>query len=58
MRLQRPTTASLVTPMRQFTPQIKPYVTYMTSSEDSYKWSKGASDSDETRFGIEAEIWF
>jgi len=39
-------------------PQIKPYVTYMTSSEDSYKWSKGASDSDETRFGIEAEIWF
>lgn len=38
-------------------PQIKPYVTYMTSSESTYTWSNGGSDS-ETRFGVEAEIWF
>ena len=41
-------------------PQIKPYVTYMTSNEDTYSWnhtpeSKG---DDETRFGVEGEIWF
>jgi len=39
-------------------PQIKPYVTYMSSSDDNYKWSNGASDSNETRVGVEAEIWF
>lgn len=38
-------------------PQIKPYITYMTSSDDDYKWSNSAN-GDETRFGIEAEIWF
>ena len=38
-------------------PQIKPYVTYMTSSDDGYEWSKSAK-GDETRFGVEAEIWF
>ncbi|MEF1290002.1 carbohydrate porin [Vibrio sp. M260118] len=38
-------------------PQIKPYVTYMTSSDDGYSWSKDAK-GDETRFGVEAEIWF
>lgn len=38
-------------------PQIKPYVTYMKSSENSYAWSKGGND-DETRVGVEAEIWF
>ncbi len=38
-------------------PQIKPYVSYMSSSEGSYKWSNGGDDS-EARFGIEAEIWF
>ncbi len=38
-------------------PQIKPYVAYMSSSEDGYKWSNGG-DNSEARFGIEAEIWF
>ncbi|WP_275724608.1 carbohydrate porin [Vibrio furnissii] len=38
-------------------PQIKPYVTYMKSSEDNYGWSNDAK-GDETRFGVEAEIWF
>ncbi|OOE91541.1 carbohydrate porin [Salinivibrio sp. AR640] len=38
-------------------PQIKPFVTYMSSSEDTYNWSKDA-EGDETRVGIEAEIWF
>lgn len=38
-------------------PQIKPYITYMTSSDDNYEWSKSAK-GDETRVGIEAEIWF
>ena len=38
-------------------PQIKPYVTYMTSSDDDYAWAKD-SKGDETRFGVEAEIWF
>jgi sucrose porin len=38
-------------------PQIKPYVTYMTSSDSGYSWSTGGS-SDETRVGVEAEIWF
>lgn len=38
-------------------PQIKPYVTYMTSSDNDYAWAKD-SDGDETRFGVEAEIWF
>ncbi len=39
-------------------PQIKPYVSYMTSSEDDFRWSNGASSDSEARFGIEAEIWF
>jgi len=39
-------------------PQIKPYVTYMTSSEDGYRWTSGDTDSDQTVFGVEAEIWF
>ncbi len=38
-------------------PQIKPYVTYMKSSDDDYRWSEG-NLGDETRVGIEAEIWF
>ncbi|WP_210498209.1 carbohydrate porin [Vibrio crassostreae] len=38
-------------------PQIKPYLTYMTSSDDNYKWGSDAK-GDETRVGIEAEIWF
>jgi sucrose porin len=38
-------------------PQIKPYVTYMKSSDDNYGWSNDAK-GDETRFGVEAEIWF
>ncbi|WED29910.1 carbohydrate porin [Vibrio sp. DW001] len=38
-------------------PQLKPYVTYMSSSDSGYEWSKGGDDS-ETRVGIEAEIWF
>ena len=38
-------------------PQIKPYVTYMGSSDDNYTWSHD-SKGDETRFGVEAEIWF
>lgn len=38
-------------------PQIKPYITYMTSSDDGYAWSKD-SKGDETRIGVEAEIWF
>ncbi|MGR5285908.1 carbohydrate porin [Vibrio maritimus] len=39
-------------------PQVKPYVSYMSSSDSNYKWSNGASDSSETRVGVEAEIWF
>lgn len=39
-------------------PQIKPYVTYMTSSDSGQRWSKGASSESETRVGVEAEIWF
>lgn len=38
-------------------PQIKPYVTYMKSSDDGYSWSNSAK-GDETRIGVEAEIWF
>ncbi len=38
-------------------PQIKPYVTYMSSSDDSYEWS-GDAKGNETRVGVEAEIWF
>lgn len=38
-------------------PQIKPYVTYMSSSDSNYQWTKNVK-GDETRFGIEAEIWF
>ncbi|WP_051686489.1 carbohydrate porin [Vibrio pacinii] len=38
-------------------PQIKPYISYMSSSDDGYKWSNGG-DNSETRFGVEAEIWF
>ncbi|MGV2987896.1 carbohydrate porin [Vibrio sp. E150_011] len=38
-------------------PQIKPYVAYMSSSDDGYGWSKDSKGS-ETRFGVEAEIWF
>ncbi|WED24914.1 carbohydrate porin [Vibrio sp. JC009] len=38
-------------------PQIKPYVSYMGSSDDGYTWSDG-NTGDETRFGVEAEIWF
>ncbi|GAL26703.1 maltoporin [Vibrio variabilis] len=38
-------------------PQIKPYIAYMTSSDDSYSWSQTSKGND-TRFGIEAEIWF
>ncbi|WP_295899185.1 carbohydrate porin [uncultured Vibrio sp.] len=38
-------------------PQIKPYVTYMTSSDDGYAWSNDAKGN-ETRVGVEAEIWF
>lgn len=41
-------------------PQIKPYVTYMTSNEDTYAWSEGtdSAGSAETRIGVEGEIWF
>lgn len=38
-------------------PQIKPYITYMDSSDDTYRWSEGNKGSD-TRVGVEAEIWF
>lgn len=38
-------------------PQIKPYVSLMKSSDSGYAWTT-AGESDETRFGIEAEIWF
>ncbi|CAM3669917.1 Maltoporin precursor [Vibrio aerogenes CECT 7868] len=38
-------------------PQIKPYITYMKSSDSGYAWTTGGDD-DDTRFGIEAEIWF
>ncbi|SHO58662.1 carbohydrate porin [Vibrio quintilis] len=38
-------------------PQIKPYISYMKSSDSGYAWTTGGND-DETRFGIEAEIWF
>lgn len=38
-------------------PQIKPYITYMNSSDDTYGWAKDAKGSD-TRIGVEAEIWF
>ncbi|NRF25401.1 carbohydrate porin [Vibrio coralliilyticus] len=38
-------------------PQIKPYVSFMSSSDSGYKWSNGGDDS-ETRVGVEAEIWF
>ncbi|MCG3724899.1 maltoporin [Vibrio cincinnatiensis] len=38
-------------------PQIKPFVTYMKSSDDNYGWAKD-SKGDDTRFGVEAEIWF
>jgi len=41
-------------------PQIKPYVTYMTSNEDTYTWNStdDAKGDDEVRFGVEGEIWF
>ncbi|MEE1675628.1 carbohydrate porin [Agarivorans aestuarii] len=39
-------------------PQVKPYVTYMTSSWDGYTWTKGNDKSNQTVFGVEAEIWF
>ncbi|MBC5850497.1 carbohydrate porin [Vibrio metschnikovii] len=38
-------------------PQIKPFVTYMKSSDDGYSWAKDSKGND-TRIGIEAEIWF
>lgn len=38
-------------------PQIKPYITYMKSSDNGYAWTSG-DDNSETRVGIEAEIWF
>ncbi|MGR5420933.1 carbohydrate porin [Vibrio sp. PNB22_4_1] len=38
-------------------PQIKPYVAFMSSSDDNYRWSQD-NLGDETRFGIEAEVWF
>lgn len=38
-------------------PQIKPYVTYMASSDANYEWNKNTKGN-ETRIGIEAEIWF
>lgn len=39
-------------------PQIKPYVTYMTSDHDGYRWIAGADDESEVVYGVEAEIWF
>ncbi|WP_163132481.1 carbohydrate porin [Agarivorans sp. Alg241-V36] len=39
-------------------PQVKPYVTYMTSSDDNYTWTSGNDKSNQTVFGVEAEIWF
>lgn len=39
-------------------PQIKPYVTYMTSTHDGMRWLPGANDESDVVYGIEAEIWF
>ncbi|MEL7291451.1 MAG: carbohydrate porin [Pseudomonadota bacterium] len=38
-------------------PQIKPYIAYMTASDDNYAWQSDSKGND-TRFGVEAEIWF
>ncbi|WP_157806439.1 carbohydrate porin [Vibrio salilacus] len=39
-------------------PQIKPYITYMKSSDSNYDGWTTNNDDSETRFGVEAEIWF